>query len=88
MPTKSNAQRLIDLFGGVREMSRATGLDQATISRFTSTGRRGCHGVVPVRLYDDIYDAAVKKGFPKQAKLYMKAKCPTCGHEVAAGEKK
>lgn len=87
MATKSNAQRLIDLFGGVNQMARATGLDKATISRFTGTGKRGCHGVVPVHLYDDIYDAAVKKGFPKQAKLFMQASCPTCGQKVVAGEK-
>lgn len=84
MATKSNAQRLIDLFGGVREMSRATGLDQATISRFTSDGRRGCHGNIPPRHFPDIMDAARKKGFPKQAKLYLTTVCKECGTKVTA----
>ena len=81
---KSNAQRLIDLFGGVTPMAEATGLDKATISRFTGTGKRGCHGEVPVHLYDEIMAAAREKGFPKQAAVYLRGRCDNCGQEVKA----
>jgi hypothetical protein len=82
MPTKSPAQRLIDLFGGVSAMSESTGLDKATISRFTSTGNRGCHGEVPVQHFPVIMEAARKGGFPAQARVMLDAKCPTCGAQV------
>lgn len=88
MTTKTNAQRLIDLFGGKAKMAKATGLDPATITRFTGTGARGCHGEIPIRNFDTILDAAKKKGFPKQAALYLRGQCPTCGQKVAADEKK
>ncbi len=82
MVTKSNAQRLIDLFGGVTPMADATGLDKATISRFTGTGLRGCHGEVPPRHFEVIMKAARKAGFPKQAAVYCVTTCPECGTEV------
>lgn len=82
MVTKSNAQRLIDLFGGVTPMSDATGLDKATISRFTGEGRRGCHGHVPPRHFPVIMKAARKRGFPKQAAVYCVTVCDECGTEV------
>lgn len=82
MVTKSNAQRLIDLFGGVNRLAKDVGLDPATVSRFTATGKRGCHGEIPVRFFPDIMDAARKRGFPKQAALYLQGECPTCGTRV------
>lgn len=82
MTTKSNAQRLIELFGGPAKMAKATGLDPAIISRLVSHGPRGCGGIVPVRYFDDIMDAARKLKFPAQAKLFLEGTCPTCGQSV------
>lgn len=84
MVTKSNAQRLIDLFGGVNRLAKDVGLDPATVSRFTATGKRGCHGDVPTRFFHDIMDAARKRGFPKQARLYLTSVCKECGHKITA----
>lgn len=84
MSQKSNAQRLIELFGGPAKMAKATGLDPAIISRLVSHGPRGCGGIVPVRYFDNIMDAARKLKFPAQAKLYMEGLCPLCKQPVKA----
>ncbi len=77
----SNAARLIALFGGVRATASATGLDIATVSRWTSDGARGTRGKVPARHNQDIMKAATKKGFPAQAYSCLDLKCPTCGNK-------
>lgn len=79
----SNASRLIALFGGVRATATATGLDIATVSRWTSTGRRGTRGKIPARHNASIMVAATRGGFPKQAYAFLDLKCPTCGSKWA-----
>lgn len=80
----SNASRLIALFGGVRATATATGLDIATVSRWTSAGKRGEHGKIPPRFNATLMKAARKEGFPAQAKLFLDFKCPVCGGMWAA----
>lgn len=79
MPSQSNASRLIALFGGCTDTAAAIGEDKATVSRWTGTGKRGCHGVVPTRFNAKIMKAAEKRGFPAQAYALLNLKCPTCG---------
>ncbi len=75
----ANASRLIALFGGVRATASATGLDIATVSRWTSDGARGTRGKVPAKHNQVLMKAATKKGFPAQVYALLDLKCPVCG---------
>lgn len=79
MPGPSNASRLIALFGGCTDTAIAIGEDKATVSRWTSNGRRGTRGVIPARYNVKIMAAAKRRGFPAQAYACLQLKCPTCG---------
>lgn len=85
MPSASNASRLIALFGGVRATATATGLDIATVSRWTSHGRRGTRGHVPTRFNEAVMTAAKAERVSAQAKLYLCWECPTCGAKMKEG---
>lgn len=74
----TNASRLIALFGGVRATASATGLDIATVSRWTSTGRRGTRGKIPAKHNQVLMKAATKGGFPAQAYSCLTLVCPVC----------
>lgn len=75
----TNAARLIALFGGCIATAAALGEDKATISRLTSTGKRGTHGKIPPRMNQAIMKAAKTRGFPAQAYALLDLTCPTCG---------
>lgn len=78
----SNASRLIALFGGVRATATATGLDIATVSRWTSSGKRGSKGHVPVRFNAPIMEAAKRERVTAQARVWLCWDCPTCGQKM------
>ncbi len=75
----TNAARLIALFGGCTDTAVAIGEDKATVSRWTSNGKRGTRGKIPPRFNQAIMKAATRKGFPAQAYACLDLKCPTCG---------
>lgn len=77
----SNASRLIALFGGCTDTAIAIGEDKATVSRWTSAGKRGTRGKIPPRFNQSIMRAAQKRGFPAQAYALLDLKCPTCGNK-------
>jgi len=83
MPSPSNASRLIALFGGCTDTAAAIGEDKATVSRWTSSGKRGTRGRIPARFNAEIMKAATKRGFPAQAYVCLDLKCPTCGNKWA-----
>ncbi len=74
----SNASRLIALFGGCTDTALAIGEDKATVSRWTSAGKRGTRGKIPARFNSAIMKAATKRGFPAQAYACLDLVCPTC----------
>ncbi len=76
---QSNASRLIALFGGCTDTALAIGEDKATVSRWTSAGKRGTRGKIPPRFNQKIMAAATKRGFPAQAYATLDLTCPTCG---------
>lgn len=78
----TNAARLIALFGGCTDTALAIGEDKATVSRWTSTGKRGHHGHVPPKFNPKIMRAARKRGFPAQAKVFLCWKCPSCNGPI------
>lgn len=82
MPSQSNASRLIALFGGCTNTAVAIAEDKATVSRWTSSGRRGTNGHVPTKFNQKIMRAARKRGFPAQAKVFLCWKCPTCNGSI------
>lgn len=87
-PRNTKAGRLIELFGGVSEMARKTGLAKATISRFDSEGRRGHHGRVPSQYNVQIIEGAVAAGIDAAVvgSLLDEHKCPCCGTALEPGQ--
>lgn len=84
MPT-SNASRLIALFGGVRATATAIDEDIATVSRWTSHGKRGSRGHVPTRFNASIMQAAKRERVAAQARVWLCWDCPTCGGKIREG---
>lgn len=78
----SNASRLIALFGGARATANATGLDIATVSRWTSSGKRGSRGHVPQRFNKILMEAARRYQVTAQARVWLCWDCPTCGQKM------
>lgn len=74
----TNAARLIALFGGCTDTAAAIGEDKATVSRWTSAGKRGTRGVIPAKFNSKIMKAATKRGFPAQAYACLNLVCPVC----------
>lgn len=72
----NNAQRLIGLFGGVRPMSRATGIDAGAICRF------GKAGDFPPSYNDRVLSAAKTEGIQARARIYLTTRCDKCGQRI------
>lgn len=82
---KPNAEKLIELFGGVKAMSVATKLDMATISRWHKPGKRSTNGHVPEKFNAVVMKAATKEGVAARARLLLCWNCPTCGQKIREG---
>lgn len=78
----SNAHKILNLFGGCIEMARKIGEDKATVSRWTSFGKRGTRGHVPTQYNQKIMDAAKQLGVAAQARVYLCWTCPTCNGTI------
>lgn len=81
----SNASRLIALFGGVRATATAIDEDIATVSRWTSHGKRGSRGHVPTRFNASIMQAAREHRVAAQARVWLCWDCPHCGGKIREG---
>lgn len=97
MPKSSNAGKLIAMFGGAKAMSRATGISEAVISRWTSEGtprvkrhgqsrrrtvERAGHGKVPWKYNEAIMIWARHMGNDRNIRKLLDWTCPTCGQST------
>ena len=82
---KTSAARLVAMFGGVRAMAAATGIDKATISRAQSNGPRNTGGKFPPQ-YNGAILVAAKAGGLSDRKVHacLDFICPGCGRKMPA----
>mgnify|MGYP001616205168 CR=1 FL=1 len=79
------ASRLVAMFGGVRAMAAATGIDKATISRAQSNGPRNTGGKFPPQYNDAILIAARAAGVSERnVRACLDFLCPECGRKMPA----
>lgn len=82
--TETKASQLYELFGGVRPLARAIGLDDGGVSRWNKMEGRGKRGHVPPKYNKAVLEAARDVGLPvSRVKALLDWDCPCCGSRLS-----
>lgn len=81
---KTKASQLFELFGGVRPLARAIGLDDGGVSRWNKMEGRGKGGHVPPKYNRAVLEAGEDIGLPKsKVSKLLDWQCPCCGSKLS-----